>query len=80
MDIDDLEDRYPRIRRLLAAYRAGLIELDSQSTVRSLGKNSAAVLRTKQQLLVIRLDSLEAALQGFKDTGTWSDYFPEDSD
>ena len=77
MDINDLEDHYPRTRRLLAPLPASLVELDSQSTVHSLGHLTAAVLRAKQQLLVIRLDTLEAALKGFKDTGTWGDHFPD---
>ena len=78
MDINELEDRYPRTRRLLATLPASLVELDAKSTILSLGDLTAAVLRAEQQLLVVRLDTLEAALKGFKDTGTWGDYFPED--
>jgi hypothetical protein len=78
MDINDLEDDYPRTRRLLASLPANLIELDGKSTILSLGDLTAAVLRTEQQLLVIRLDTLEVALRGFRDTGTWSDHFPDD--
>ena len=61
MDINDLEDDYPRTRRLLASLPANLIELDGKSTILSLGDLTAAVLRTEQQLLVIRLDTLEVA-------------------
>jgi hypothetical protein len=78
MDINELEDRYPRTRRLLATLPANLIELDARSTILSLGDLTAAVFRAKQQLLVIRFDTLEAALKGFRDTGTLGDYFPED--
>jgi hypothetical protein len=78
MDINDLEDDYPRTRRLLATLPVGLVELEARSTVVSLGDLSAAVLRAEQQLLVIRLDTLEVALKGFRDTGTWGDHFPED--
>ena len=78
MDINDLEDDYPRTRRLLATLPASLVELEARSTILSLGDLTAAVLRTEQQLLVIRLDTLEVALRGFRDTGTWGDYFPED--
>ena len=78
MDINELEDRYPRTRRLLATLPASLVELDARSTILSLGDLTAAVLRAEQQLLVIRLDTLEAALKGFRDTGTWGGYFPED--
>ena len=77
MDIDDLEDHYPRTRRLLATLTASLVELEARSTILSLGDLTAAVLRTEQQLLVIRLDTLEFALKGFGDTGTWDDFFPE---
>lgn len=76
MDINELEDRYPRTRRLLANVPTNLIELDASSTILSLGDLTAAVLRAEQQLLVIRLDTLEAALKGFRDTGTWGDFFP----
>ena len=76
MDVNDLEDKYPRTRRLLATLPASLVELESQSTIRSLGHLTAAVLCAEDQLLVIRLDTLEVALKGFKDTGTWGDYFP----
>ena len=78
MDINELEDCYPRTRRLLATLPANLVELDARSTVFSLGDLTVAVLRAEQQLFVIRLDTLEVALKGFKDTGTWGDYFPED--
>jgi hypothetical protein len=79
MDINELEDSYPRTRRLLATLPANLIELDARSTILSLGDLTAAVLRTEQQqLLVVRLGTLEAALKGFRDTGTWGDYFPEE--
>ncbi len=77
MDINDLEDRYPRTRRLLATLPVSLVELDARSTIFSLGDLTAALLRAEEQLLVIRLDTLEIALKGFRDTGTWSDYFPE---
>ncbi|HNP65382.1 MAG TPA: hypothetical protein PKH39_15710 [Woeseiaceae bacterium] len=77
MDVNDLEDNYPRTRRLLATLPASLVELESQSTIRSLGHLTAVVLRAEEQLLVIRLDTLEAALMGFNDTGTWGDYFPD---
>ncbi len=77
MDVIDLEDNYPRTRRLLATLPASLVELESQSTIRSLGRLTAVVLRAEEQLLVIRLDTLEAALKGFNDTGTWGDYFPD---
>ena len=78
MDINDLEDDYPRTRRVLASLPANLVELDTSSTILSLGDLTAAVLRAEQQLLVIRLDTLEVALRGFRDTGTWGDYFPEE--
>jgi hypothetical protein len=78
MDINELEDCYPRMRRLLATLPASLVELDARSTILSLGDLTAAILRAEQQLLVIRLDTLEVALKGFKDTGTWGDYFPDD--
>ncbi len=78
MDINDLEDDYPRTRRLLATLPANLVELDARSTILSLGDLTAAVLRAEQHLLVVRLDTLEVALKGFRDTGTWGDYFPED--
>lgn len=78
MDINDLEDDYPRTRRVLASLPASLVELDTNSTILSLGDLSAAVLRAEQRLLVIRLDTLEVALKGFRDTGTWGDHFPED--
>lgn len=77
MNINDLEDDYPRTRRLLAQLPAHLIELEATSTILSLGDLTAAVLRSEDQLLVIRLDTLEVALKGFRDTGTWGDYFPE---
>ena len=77
MDINDLEDDYPRTRRLLATLPASLVELAARSTILSLGDLTAAVLRTEQQLLVIRLHTLEFALKGFRDTGTWDDFFPE---
>jgi hypothetical protein len=76
MDIDELEDRYPRTRRLLTALPVSLVELEARSTILSLGGSTAAVLCAEQKLLVIRLDTLEAALKGFRDTGTWGDYFP----
>ena len=79
MDINELEDCYPRTRRLLATLPANLVELDARSTVFSLGDLNVAVLRAEQKLFVIRLDTLEVALKGFKDTGTWGDYFPDDS-
>lgn len=77
MDINDLEDDYPRTRRLLASLPTRLVELGARSTILSLGDLTAAVLRAEQQLLVIRLDALEVALKGFRDTGTWDDFFPE---
>ncbi len=77
MDINDLEDNYPRTRRLLGTLPASLVELEARSMIHSLGDLTAAVLRAEQQLLVIRLDTLEVALKGFRDTGTWGDYFPE---
>ena len=78
MDINDLEDDYPRTRRLLATLPANLVELDARSTILSLGDLTAAVLRAEQHLLVVSLETLEVALKGFRDTGTWGDYFPED--
>lgn len=79
MDINELEEHYPRTRRLLATLPTNLVELDARSTILSLGYLTAAMLRAEQQLLVIRIDTLEVALKGFKDTGTWGDYFPDDS-
>lgn len=76
MDINELEDDYPRTRRLLATLPASLAKLDARSSILSLGDRTAAVLCAEQQLLVIQLKTLEAALKGFKDTGTWDDYFP----
>ena len=78
MDINDLEDDYPRTRRLLANLPANLIELEARSTILSLGDLTVAILRAEQQLLVLRLDTLEVALKGFRDSGTLGDYFPED--
>ena len=77
MDINDLEDDYPKTRRLLATLPASLVELEARSTILSLGDLTTAVLRAEQHLLVVRLDTLEVALKGFRDTGTWNDFFPE---
>ena len=79
-ELDDLESQYPRARRLLVNISASLVELGGHSTINSLGLRTAAILCADQPMIVLRLDSLEAALEGFRDTGTWGDYFPETDD
>lgn len=79
-ELDDLEPQYPRARRLLVSFSASLVELGKRSTINSLGRQTVAILCADQPMIVLRLDSLEAALEGFRDTGTWGDYFPETDD
>ena len=54
-----------------------VFELPALSVLQTFGL-TAAKLRAEDQLLVSRLDTLEVALKGFRDTGTWGDHFPEE--
>lgn len=84
MNIDDIEKRFMTTSRLL---RRKKIALEESSLELDLGQcadfESARVCGTDTDpVLLISLRKLEDALRGFRDTGTWGDYFhtPVDTD
>ena len=80
IEIEDLEVQFPLTRRILSKLSASLVELHDGSSIRSLGERTVAVYGDDRKILAIRLDALEKALTGFRDTGTWGDIFPPATD
>jgi len=74
--VSDLHERYPRAARLFATkalvpmHRSVLVEGPPPVTAEERKEADAT------PVIKVRLDILERALCGFRDTGTWDDYFP----
>ena len=78
MDKDELGTRFPRVGRLLGGYDVLSAEAPESSALAD--GNVLLIPSARAPAILINLSDLEAALTGFRDTGTWDDYFPPADD
>ncbi len=74
MSPDQFAEKYPRTARLLASRKLSMRKASEQLPP---GDRRPQIVLTEDGPIVhIQLADLESALSGFRDTGTWDDYFP----
>ena len=78
MNTDDLAAKFPRSARLLGGFDG--LNVDSTGAALVDDGNERLVTTTGEPAVLINLADLESALTGFRDTGTWDDYFPPADD
>jgi hypothetical protein len=78
MNKDQIATKFPRAARLLAG-RDVLSSGSAESVTLDEGKVQL-IDSSHGPAILISLSDLESALSGFRDTGTWDDYFPPADD
>lgn len=74
MSPDQFAENYPRTARLLACRQLSMRKPSEQLPPDD--RRPQIVLTEDGPIVNIQLEDLESALFGFRDTGTWDDYFP----
>ena len=78
MDLDKLAEQFPRSFRLIAGRDISIGNGNEVVTDHPVNDHGPVYIVPVDGVptVQIRLQELELALSGFRDTGTWGDYFP----